>query len=79
MQDAVFQSRIATGNLLKLQKELENFLEEDYLKDLKILPSDEVDNFAPEVDASKKSSPSSTLNSSSSLLTAALSGAAHLI
>ena len=36
MQDALFQSRIATSNLLKLQKQLERFREADYLKELKI-------------------------------------------
>jgi len=41
MQDALFQSRMATGNLLRLQKDLETFLEADYLKELKILPSDD--------------------------------------
>lgn len=85
MQEALFQSRIATGNLLRLQKDLDNFLEVDYLKELKILPSDEV---TPMLGTSSVSPPQSQknskksdkpLNTSDSLLSAALSGGAHLI
>jgi hypothetical protein len=94
MQDALFQSRVATGNLLKLQKELDNFLELDYLKELKILPTDEdtaeEDNSITDksdiknnretilVDDSNISSSSSMLDSES-ILSAALTRAAHII
>lgn len=85
LQDALFHSRLATGNLLKLQKELEVFLEEDYMKDLKILPSDIVPaERSAEGDQDNKSSSGTgarknSMTSSTSLLTAALTGGAHLI
>ncbi|CAL8137463.1 unnamed protein product [Orchesella dallaii] len=37
VQDALFQSRIATANLLKLQAEIESFVEADHLRDLKTI------------------------------------------
>jgi hypothetical protein len=80
MQEALFQSRISTGNLLKLQKELEIFLEEDYLKELKILPSDEESSTtAGFYSPINNMSILTDNNSSSSLLSAALSGGAHII
>jgi len=94
MQDALFQSRIATGNLLKLQKELENFLEVDYLKELKIQPTDQdekefrdvietemdMDNDDENADRSIEDLDQCTSElTSGSLLADALSGGAFLI
>jgi hypothetical protein len=37
MQEALLQARLTTGNLLQLQKELESFVEKDYLSEVRIL------------------------------------------
>jgi len=37
MQEALLQSRLTTTHLLQLQAELENFVQKDYLSDVKIL------------------------------------------
>jgi len=82
MQDALLQSRLATGNMLKLQKHLENFLEEDYLKELKILPTDEdvqdLDS-SDQLNKSVQSKNESLKLDSNSILSAALTRGAHLI
>jgi hypothetical protein len=93
MQDALFQSRVATGNLLKLQKELDNFLELDYLKELKILPTDEdtaeednsqtdksdIKNNRETIIVDDSNISSSSMLDSESILSAALTRAAHII